>query len=564
MSPKRQLRFSVETNRLCTLKPGGTPLRGLAGLLLLLWFTPISLAQVVSSSTLRGVIKDPAGGLVPNAAVKLTSSERGGKRQVKTNGEGSFVFTSVDPGLYELRIEADGFKAFEHTAIILSPGNSRSFDVVLEIGAPTETVMVKSETAPIKTDTGERSDTITAKQLDNLSLIGRSGLELLRILPGVVGPDPSDPNQSLDFNTFNGGANASANYSVNGMRGVNNTVSIDGSRVIDIGSNSGTIITPNVDMVQEVTVKTSNYAAEYGVSAVQILATTKAGGKQFHGEAYDYIRPKTIQANDRSNTVLGSPRPNTSFQYPGGQIGGPVLVPFTNFNRNRDKLFFFFAFEAKRQIRDPGSRLGLVPTAAERNGDFSKSTSGFHDETGAPLICPPDTFNFATDDDGNATCTPVAGGNLRGLANPLGKSLLGIFPLPNFVGTGATARYNYSSAITAPENRTDMKMRFDYQISKNTNIYVRLARETERDDSPYGIWGGFSTFVIGAKLSCSYPSPESRGRSDGQLIGRPCSQEAAIRLQPREVDLASSSIGLLPARSLRRRACYSTPASRYF
>src|SRR5213075_2304703 len=109
----------------------------------------------------------------------------------------------------------------------------------------------------------------------------------LRILPGVVAPDPND----LEFNSFGGGSNANANYTVNGIRGVNNNVTIDGSRVVDIGSNNGTIITPNVDMVQEVTVKTSNYAAEYGNSGVQVTAKTKGGGKEFHGEAYDYIRP---------------------------------------------------------------------------------------------------------------------------------------------------------------------------------------------------------------------------------------------------------------------------------
>src|SRR5205085_2287387 len=124
-------------------------------------------------------------------------------------------------------------------------------------------------------------------------------------------------------------ANATANYTVNGIRGVNNNVTLDGSRIIDIGSNNGTIVTLNNDMVQEVTIKSSNYAAEYGSSGVQVSAPTKGGSKDFHGELYDYIRPEKLQASDRSNTTLGNPRPHSSFQYPGGNFGGPILLPFT-------------------------------------------------------------------------------------------------------------------------------------------------------------------------------------------------------------------------------------------
>src|SRR5882762_9987555 len=341
----------------------------LLGLLLFLCLAPGALAQGLSGSTLRGVVKDTSGGLVPNASVKLVSTRSGGEREVKTNSEGAYTFTAVEPGPYTLKVEAPGFKTHQQTEFTLSPSDTRNLDVALEVGAPTETVTVTGEAVPIKTDTGERSDTLTAKQLDNLSIIGRSSLELLRILPGVVAPDPND----LEFNSFGGGSNNSAGYTVNGIRGQNNNVSIDGSRVMDIGSNSGTVITANNDMVQEVTVKTSNYAAEYGSSAVSIFATTKGGSKEFHGELYDYIRPKQLQATDRSNSIAGSTRPNTSFKYPGGNFGGPVLLPFTNLNRNRDKLFFFVGLEFQRQIRDPGTKLGTVPTAAERNGDFSKS-----------------------------------------------------------------------------------------------------------------------------------------------------------------------------------------------
>ena len=463
----------------------------LLGLLLFICLAPGALAQGLSGSNLRGVVKDSTGGLVPNASVKLHSTRTGNEREVKTNDEGAYTFTAVEPGLYTMKVEAPGFKLHQQTEFTLSPSDTRNLDVALEVGAPTETVTVTGEAVPIKTDTGERSDTLTAKQLDNLSIIGRSSLELLRILPGVVAPDPND----LEFNSFGGGSNANANYTVNGIRGVNNNVSIDGSRVIDIGSNNGTIITANNDMVQEVTVKTSNYAAEYGSSTVQVFATTKGGGKDYHGELYDYIRPKRLQASDRSNTIAGAAQPNTSFKYPGGNIGGPVA--FLRFGEGgkpywkaKDNLFFFVGFEIQRQIRDPGTKLGTVPTAAERNGDFSHSLSSRAGNT----FCPATTA-------WNQDCaTPVAGGNFTPFRSPFGAALLNLFPLPNFTGTGANISRNYASSVIAPENRNDLKMRFDYKVSNSTNVYVRLARESERDDSPYGIWWGPSAYELPSHL----------------------------------------------------------------
>jgi hypothetical protein len=469
----------------------------------------------------RGVVKDPNGAVVPDATVTLIG-QRGEERKGTTSSSGTYVFTSVDPGAYTVRVEGAGFKTFEQQ-FSLAPNETRGLDADLEVGAATETVTVTDQGSAIKTETGERSDTITASQIENLSIISRSSLELLRVLPGVVGPDPGDPNSGIDRTAFGGGANATAGYTVNGIRGVNNNVSIDGSRVIDIGSNNGTIITPNVDMVQEVTVKTSNYAAEYGSGGVQISATTKGGSKDFHGTLYYYFRPETLQANDRSNATLGRARPKTDFKYPGGNISGPVLLPFTKFNRNRDRLFFFTGFEVQRQMPDRGSRVGTVPTAAERAGDFSQSPSRYSNGLSPAqggILCPPDTIGWAGCADptlggvgsDNGPRSPVPNGNFAAFRNPLGAALLNLYPLPNFTptpGTGlANQRRNYSSNVIAPTDRTDLKMRFDLKASENTNIYLRLARESETDDSPYGIWWGPSAFelpshVVGSNLGRS-------------------------------------------------------------
>src|SRR5215213_2169377 len=476
--------------------------------LVILAAASVSLAQG-TSSTIRGTVKDPQGAVVRGATVTLIGGTRGDERKVTSGDEGGYTFTSVDPGPYTLKVETAGFKTYQQS-FTLSPSETRGIDAELEIGV-TDEVTVVDEGSLIKTETGERSDTITASQIDNLSIISRSSLELLRILPGVVAPDPSDPNSGTDRVGFGGGANATANYTVNGIRGVNNNVTIDGSRVIDIGANNGTIITPNVDMVQEVTVKSSNYAAEYGNSGVHISATTKGGSKDFHGELYHYMRPNSLQASDRSNTIIGASRPKTSFHYPGGQIGGPLLLPFTKFNRERDRLFFFGGFEVQRQRPDRGSKTGTVPTAAERAGDFSQSFALNRAQYGNHL-CPPETIGWSDCNGQNVQPLPVPNGDFRPYRDPLGAALLNFYPLPNLTPAPgsvlASQGRNYASNLVSPTNRTDMKMRFDLKATNSTNAYLRLAREAETDDSPYGIWWGPSSFelpshVVGENLGRS-------------------------------------------------------------
>src|SRR5215470_10190484 len=339
------------------------------GVAILLLPASFALAQVTGSATVRGLVKDPSGAVVPKASVTLTNDATKFERKAKTTEEGVYNFSSLDPGTYSLKVEAQGFKTYEQKGIIVGASDTKGVDAVMEVGAANETVTIQASVEVIQKETGAKENTITSKQIDNTSIISRSALELLRILPGVVAPDEAD----LQSVTFGGGANANASYNVNGLRGEENNISIDGSRLMDIGSNNGTIITTNADMIQEVKVQTSNYSAEYGSSGVQITATTKNGSSAFHGEGYDYIRNFRLNANDRSNTLFGLSKSEDTYQYPGGNIGGPILIPGTRFNKNRDKLFFFFGYEYYNQALDGGTLRALVPTQDMRNGNFSQS-----------------------------------------------------------------------------------------------------------------------------------------------------------------------------------------------
>ncbi len=125
---------------------------------------------------------------------------------------------------------------------------------------------------------------------------------------------------------------------------------------------------PNTDFVQEVKVQSSNYAAEFGSGGVQVNAITKGGSAEFHGTAYTYIRHHQFPANDRSNSIAGVAKPQSEFLYPGANISGPILIPGTSFNKDRDKAFFFLGVELWRQNVDTGSAFAVVPTDDQRRG----------------------------------------------------------------------------------------------------------------------------------------------------------------------------------------------------
>ena len=441
-----------------------------------------ALGQASGSATLRGRVTDPTGAVIPKIDVTLINEASKDERKSKTNGEGIYTFSALVPSTYTLKVEASGFKTHTQTSVVLSPSDTRGLDVEMAVGQTSEVVTVNATEEQIQTETGAKENTITAKQIDNLSIISRSAIELLRILPGVVAPN-ADQLESVGFVS---GANSSNQYNVNGMRGEQNLITIDGSRMMDIGANNGSIITANPDMVQEVKVQTSNYAAEHGTSAIQIAATTKSGGSGFHGSLYDYIRHHKFQANDRSNSINNVKRPLSKYNYPGGNIGGPVIFPKSDFNKNRDKLFFFAGYEYYYQRVDEGSSLNFTPTQKMRLGDFS--------ELSTPVLVPNGcTVNGVTA--GN----PAPNNNLAPCRDAFGQALLNFFPLPNFADPNQPGK-NYVYSVLRPNDRNQIIGRVDYNVSDKTKLYVRLAREYEEQGFPRGLWWDSSNYEIPGKL----------------------------------------------------------------
>jgi hypothetical protein len=475
-----------------------TPTAQLPRICLLILCTLVSTSRLAvaqgATATIRGSVQDPSGAVLPGATVTATNTGTKSVQTTVTDDRGSYLLAGLFPGTYDLKVELSGFKTYERTAVALSPNDNRGIDVRLELGQQSELVTVTGVQEVIQTETGAREGVLTAKQIENLSIIGRSSLELLRILPGVV--TEFNVGESVGFGS---GGNNTQGYTVNGIRSSGNTVSLDGSALLDIGNNGGVIVSLNNDMVQEVKLQSSNFAAEYGTGGMSVSGVTKSGTSRFHGSLYDYWRDHRFAANDRSNSITLTPKPKSTYQYPGGNIGGPIVFG-DNYTKNRDRLFFFVAFEAQRQQVDSGSQFTRTLSPAMKNGDFSELLANRGSNLNSiPQLRIPQGYPNAGQ--------PAPNNDMRPYMTATGKYFGSLYPDPNF--SDPNNLYNYVYSRLEPTNRFDFKARFDWNISNNTKAYIRIAQEGEDVESPRGVWWAPADVV-------ALPTPnigENRGRS---------------------------------------------------
>jgi hypothetical protein len=447
-----------------------------------------------ATATIRGSVQDPTGGVLPGATITVTNTGTTAAQTTVSDARGQYLLAGLFPGTYDLKVEMDGFKTYERKSIALNPNDNRGMDIRLDVGQRSETVTVTATQELIQTETGAREGVLTAKQIDNLSVIGRSALELMRILPGVV----AEFNQGESV-SFGGGGNATQSYTVNGIRASGNTVSLDGSALLDIGNNGGVIVSLNNDMVQEVKVQSSNFAAEYGAAGMSVSGVTKSGTSKFHGTLYDYWRDHRFAANDRSNSITLTPKPKSTYQYPGGNVGGPITFG-DSYTRNKDRLFFFVAYEAQRQNVDSGSSFTRTFSPAMKNGDFSELLANRGSNLNSvPQLRIPQGYPNAGE--------PAPNNDMRPYMTATGRYFASLYPDPNF--NDPNNLYNYVYSRLEPTNRWDFKGRFDWNISNSTKAYVRIAQESESVENPRGVWWAPADVV-------ALPTPnigENRGRS---------------------------------------------------
>ena len=434
-------------------------------------------AQSMTGS-LTGTVVDTSGAVVVGADVTLVNEASRDVRRTKSNSDGYFAFAAVPSGTYTVAIETPGFAKYEQKGVGLKIGDSRSLRTIkLDVAGLAEeaTVTANIELAPL--NSGEKSATLTSEQILNFSTVGRSAAELLKVLPGLTPatgvnnrPNFSGEVIGINGNGEGGQQSAAGNYSANGTRQEALDITVDGAPGADPGCNCATSVNPNSEMVAEFKVLQSNFGAEHAKGPVAMTVVSKAGGRDFHGTLYTYVRDYHLNSNEWFANKVGSERVKSKFLYPGFNVSGPVLVPGTGFNKNRDKLFFFLGYERFQQRLDTGFVKSWVPTDAMRNGDFSQAANlGL---TGSQVNTVP---NFP-------------GGIVpRNLIDPGGRALLNTFPRPN-ADPNVTGGYNYVDNLLVDQNGTQLLGRLDYNVSENTKMFVRYNRQREVQPFVIGLW----------------------------------------------------------------------------
>ncbi len=331
------------------------------------------------SAQLAGFIRDAGEAAVPGASVTVINEATGFVREAVTNAAGYYVLSHLPPGLYTQTVEAAGFRRFRETGKEIDANLTTSGNVTLEVGQLSETITVTAPLSAVRSETGAAGKLIDRRQIESIQLNGRNPLFLSLFVPGVNTRDPF--GTSLNFGLSSGPLN------INGARVEETLITYDGAVGVRTRSNGNSIATANADTLEEIQVLTANYAAEYGrASGGQIRMVTKSGTRDVHGGVFEYLRNSALDANgfERNRVNPAGDRPCSRF--PGdphcrpqpfryNQFGytatGPVLVPGSTFNRDRNKMFWSWSQEWVRRRRTAFTVI-TVPSMAMRRGDFSE------------------------------------------------------------------------------------------------------------------------------------------------------------------------------------------------
>jgi hypothetical protein len=333
-----------------------------------------SAAQTTSS--ISGTVKDVTGAVIPGAKILLVNQDNAGQRSSLSNGEGYFYFAAVQAGTYRLEISFQGFEAWKVTGIGVHPGDNLTVPkIALKAGAAVESIVVTAETAGVGLSSGEHSTLVTADQIGRLSTVGRDAAELVTMLPGFTVNATDASNSALNYQNAGFGAGNLSNLGSGGAAPQSGLINLtsDGANILDAGDMGGTITSVNMDQVQEIKVQTSNFGADQARGPVVISAVGKSGTSEYHGSLYAYFRNYAANANDWASNYFGTARPQAKYLYPGGSIGGPVLIPGTRFNHSK-KLIFWAGFEIYRQQQYVGLDEDFIPSPAMVGGNLSTAS----------------------------------------------------------------------------------------------------------------------------------------------------------------------------------------------
>lgn len=428
--------------------------------------------------TISGTVIDPTGAVVPNATVELVDATRGTTvRTVQTDNEGKYQIIEIEPSVYNLVVTAPSFSEFRRTNIKVEPNRNLTINAGLAVGGTSVEVSVTAGEELIDRDSATLGTTVDNRRVEGLPLNGRNVLNLTLLQPGVT--------------PAGGGFGNGLGIRVNGSRGVENNVTLDGGNNNEVAVGGSIGGQPRPDAVQEFRVLTSNFEAEFGRNTGSIInVVTKSGKNEFHGNARFFYRPTFLSASRYFDNAVpsstGDADRRRKFERKewGFNIGGPIYFlnpgsggPF--WYDGRDRTFFFADFERRWQNVGDTRTISGIPTLAERSGDFS-TDPGRACPGGGSGVCDP------------ATGLPFPGGMIpSNRISPIAQYYLQFLPTPDSTGRAQVG----ADQLTINNWLT---LRFDHSFNQDHIVNFTVNYTDSDQDDPFA-FGGASVPGFGAK-----------------------------------------------------------------
>ncbi len=455
-----------------------------------IFFFLVAFAFVASAQegTIVGTVSDPSGAVVPNAKVVITNTDKNQSVDVMSNESGQFVAPDLGIGHYKVKAEVAGFKSFEQNDINLQVGDRLRVDVKLEVGNTKDSVTVEAEAIAVKSESGEVSDVITGKEMTQIATNGRSLYALATLTAGA-----SSNMADLSSPTSIGG---DANVSFNGLRENHNLWMIDGGEADDRGGAGGLDIMPSLDSVAEFRTLTSNYSAEFGLSSGGTMSmVVKSGETQFHASAWEFDRNNALDATPFFSNASGQKAPELRYNIFGFNVGGPVTLGKL-YNKDRQKTFFFYNQEWRRQVSGAIPSPINVPTAAELAGNFSALTTALTVPTAAQVN---GTIQSQLTGAGLKLGGTFPGNQIpASLFNPNAVALLqaGIFPAGNF-----NSGNQFVGGTNQPVYLREEILRIDHRFNDKFSVFGHYMKDDVSQTYGTSLWSGSNVPAVGTLLS---------------------------------------------------------------
>jgi Carboxypeptidase regulatory-like domain/TonB dependent receptor-like, beta-barrel len=407
-----------------------------------------------STTELGGQVTDQAGAIVVGAKISLRNAATAEMRQAQADTVGAYLFTQLPPGVYELSVEAQGFRRFVQSGIDLQVGQRARIDPRLTLGAVTESVEVTANAPLLDTADAALGQAVENRKVLDLPMNGRNIVGLAGLATGVV-----------PGNGFGGGIPygraaliqaATANLSINGGLTATNDVFMDGVP-LSICCQNQIAFLPSIDTTEEFRVRTNMFDAQFGRTGGGVVTyATKSGTNGFHGSAFEFLRNADFDANNFFSNRAGLGIGHYTYNQFGGRFGGPI---------RHDKLFVFGSYEGVRN-RKVNFLSGNVPTAAEAAGQYT-----------VPIFDP-----LSTTRQGNNFIRTAFGGNQipQTRLDPVAVKVIKLYPAPNSPVPGS----NYLANAAATDVEDQMNLRLDYVVSQNNRLFGRYSYNHNNGDIP--------------------------------------------------------------------------------